>query len=258
MNLSRRIILTIKSVGFFATLFKIIKYPYIFFLRKVKIKKVLAHSSIKQRFTEIYHSNYWDDTHSLSGSGSNLKSTKGVIKQLPVLIKKFNINSILDAPCGDFYWMKNVLNKVNINYLGGDIVGKIVNSNNSKYKSKKINFTKINIISDALPSAQLMICRDCLFHFSYNDIFMFFKNFIKSNIKFLLVTSHQNDRNKFLNKDIITGDFRKIDLFSEQFNFRKTFIFSIKDKDELEISNYKYLYLFLHKDIKNFLENRAN
>jgi hypothetical protein len=228
MNLSRRIILTIKLVGFFATLFKIIKYPYIFFLRKVKIKKVLAHSSIKQRFAAIYHSNYWDDTHSLSGSGSNLKSTKRVIKQLPVLIKKFNINSILDAPCGDFYWMKNVLNKVNVNYLGGDIVGKIVNSNNSKYKSKKINFTKINIISDALPSAQLMICRDCLFHLSNDSIKLFLDNFLNSNIKYLLTTTHYNNAD-FKNTDIKDGNFRLLDLFSAPFNFDKDVLYQIDD-----------------------------
>jgi hypothetical protein len=255
MNVFKKVSLSIKTIGFFSTLFKIIKYPYNFFLGKIKTKKILSYSSIEERFTAIHTSNYWGDAYSLSGSGSNLESTKNITEQLPVLINKFNISSILDAPCGDFYWMKNVLNKVNVIYLGGDIVEKIIDSNNKKYKSQKTNFTKINIISDNLPRVDLMICRDCLFHFSYNDIFKFFSNFISSNIKFLLVTSHQNDTNKFLNKDIITGDFRKIDLFSEPFNFSKTFIFSIQDKDKLEISNYKHLYLFSHKDIKSFLGN---
>ena len=255
MNVFRKVLLSIKTFGFFSTLFKITKYPYNFFLGKIKIKKILSYASIEERFQAIHATNYWGDAYSLSGSGSSLESTKNIFEQLPVLINKFNISSILDAPCGDFYWMKNVLKKVNVIYLGGDIVETIIDSNNKKYKSQTTNFTKINIIRDNLPRADLMICRDCLFHFSYNDIFMFLNNFISSNIKFLLVTSHQNDTDKFLNKDIVTGDWRKIDLFSEPFNFSKTFIFSIQDKDKLQISNYKYLYLFSHKDIKSFLEN---
>jgi hypothetical protein len=253
MNILKKVISSIKIVGYLRTSFKIIKYFYSFFLGKITIKKILSYSSIEQRFTAIYTSNYWDDDYSASGPGSNLESTKIVTEQLPLLINKFNIYSILDAPCGDFYWMKNVLDKVDVNYLGADIVGKIIDVNNKKYQSQKINFTKLNIISDSLPSSDLMICRDCLFHFSYNDIFMFFNNFINSNIKFLLVTSNENETNKFLNKDIMTGDFRKIDLFSEPFNFSKIFLFSIKDQDKLEISNYKHLYLFSHNQIKNFL-----
>jgi hypothetical protein len=44
-----------------------------------------------------------------------------------------------------------------------------------------------------------------------------FKNFVESDIPWLLTTTHIN-KNNFKNKDIYSGDFRLIDLFSEPFN----------------------------------------
>ena len=40
-------------------------------------------------------------------------------------------------------------------------------------------------------------------------------NYLISDIKYILLTSHLNTENKFENRNIVTGDFRKIDLFSK-------------------------------------------
>ena len=58
----------------------------------------------------------------------------------------------------------------------------------------------------------------------------------------------------FENKDILTGDFRKIDLFSEPFNFQKNYLLAIEDKDSLNLANHKYLYLFSKEQIKKFVK----
>ena len=58
----------------------------------------------------------------------------------------------------------------------------------------------------------------------------------------------------FENKNILTGDFRKIDLFSKPFNFQKNYLLSIEDKDSLNLANHKYLYLFSKEQIKRFLK----
>ena len=50
------------------------------------------------------------------------------------LINQFKVTSILDAPCGDFYWMNHVMKNLKIEYLGEDIVTEIINENN------KLNF----------------------------------------------------------------------------------------------------------------------
>jgi hypothetical protein len=57
--------------------------------------------------------------------------------------------------------------------------------------------------------------------------------------------------NNFENRNIVTGDFRKIDLFSKPFNFEKNHIYSFDDKDYYEIENFKQMYLFSKSQIKN-------
>ena len=57
-------------------------------------------------FLKIYKNNYWGSKTSKSGPGSDLSNTRKIREELPKIIKKYNINSIFDAPCGDFFWMK--------------------------------------------------------------------------------------------------------------------------------------------------------
>jgi len=262
MRLIEITLLNIRKIGVFKTFYKILRYPYNKFKNNRLNKKIFSTDSNESRFTKIYQLNYWNNEESVSGSGSNLESTNNVRNKLPQLINQFEVTSILDAPCGDFYWMKYVIENLKVKYLGGDIVTEIINENNKRYKSDTINFKKIDIINDKLPYSDLMICRDCLFHFSYEDTFKFFENFINSNIKFLLTTSHfnDNDNNKFFfkNKNILTGDFRKIDLFSEPFNFKKNYLSFIEDRESLDVTNHKFLYLFSREQINEFIKIKNN
>ena len=74
-----------------------------------------------------------------------------------------------------------------IDYLGADIVNDLIESN-KKYDSKKINFEKLDIIKDDLPKCDLIFCRDCLVHFSNEDLIKAINNILKSNSKFLMTT----------------------------------------------------------------------
>jgi hypothetical protein len=73
-----------------------------------------------------------------------------------------------------------------------------------------------------------MILRDCLFHLSYEDTKLVLKNFINSGIPFLLTTTHKNISG-FQNKNITTGSFREIDLFSIPYSFDSKPITRIDD-----------------------------
>ena len=232
---------------------KTLNFVSLKYFKKKKIEKTLFKiNSIQEKFNKIYSTNYWSDDESRSGTGSSLRSTENIRINLPKIIKKFDIKNLFDAPCGDFNWMPQVLQRVNINYIGGDIVEDLIISN-KKNEKENIKFIQLDIIKDKLPASDLMICRDCLFHFSYEDIFLFLKNYLRSDIKYILLTSHLNTKNKFKNKNIITGDFRKIDLFSEPFNFERNYLYSFEDKDYIEIQNYKQMYLFSKLQIKNDL-----
>ena len=255
----KKLFISLKSIGFKRTIvkliFKIFNYLSLKNYKRKKFEKNLFKTkSVEERFNKIYSTNYWLDNESRSGTGSSLRSTENIRFHLLKILEKFNIKKLFDAPCGDFNWMSQVLKSVEIDYLGSDIVKDLIVSN-KKYENDKIKFSKLDILVDKLPTSDLMICRDCLFHFSYKDIFLFLNNFLSSDIKYILLTSHLNTEHKFENKDIVTGDFRKIDLFSKPFNFEKNYIYSFDDKDKLEIQHFKQMYLFSKLQIKNILLN---
>jgi hypothetical protein len=185
------------------------------FFRK---RKIFSLKEAEDRFTEIYKINFWGSNESLSGTGSTLEYTQNIRKLIPDLVNKYQIKSIFDAPCGDFNWMNILLKRIDVQYLGADIVRELINSNKLKYKKDKVDFIYMDLINDNFPLSDLMICRDCLFHLSYQDIRSVLKNFVSSGIPYILTTTHVNT-SAFLNKDIKTGDYRKIDLFSAPFSF---------------------------------------
>jgi len=171
-------------------------------------RKILAENTPEYVFRFIYEQNLWGDKESVSGEGSSSNQTEVIIKEVPKLIKKYRIKSILDVPCGDFNWIRNVVND-NLIYVGGDIVGPIIKKNQRQYTRDNIKFIKINLISDPLPAADLLICRDCFVHFSYEDIKKSLNNIRKRKIKYLLLTTYTERTH---NRNILTGDWRPLNM----------------------------------------------
>jgi 2-polyprenyl-3-methyl-5-hydroxy-6-metoxy-1,4-benzoquinol methylase len=165
-------------------------------------------------FETIYKENHWNDQESKSGTGSNKKNTKEVVGILSKAIAELQIKSMLDIPCGDFNWMKNVDLK-GVTYLGADIVEDLVAQNQKKGEPNNINFKKLNILTSSLPTVDLIFSRDCLVHFSYEDISKAKESIKKSNSKYWMITTFP----KHKNYDIITGDWRPINLQAAPFSF---------------------------------------
>ncbi len=221
--------------------------------RKIYEQNLFKIKSVEEKFTKIYNDNYWLDKESRSGTGSSLSSTENIRNHLPKILDKFKIKKVFDAPCGDFNWIHHVIKQNDVDYLGADIVEDLINSNKKKFENDRIKFKKLDIIMDKFPKSDLMICRDCLFHFSYEDINLFLKNFLSSDIKYILLTINPTEEENFKNKDIITGDFRLTNFFLEPFNFKKNYIYSFDDNDVKETEISKKMYLFTKEQIsENF------
>lgn len=170
----------------------------------------------KDTFTFIYETNYWSGRDSISGGGSDLAHTQVLIKQLPILLKEIHIKSILDIPCGDFFWMHHA-DLSNINYMGGDIVDSLIERNIEKYYSiENVQFKVMDLLVDSLPQCDILINRDCLVHLSFDDIYKALKNIKNSNCEYLLTTTFPNHT---INKDITTGEWRTLNLEMAPFNF---------------------------------------
>lgn len=167
----------------------------------------------------------WGGTESVSGPGSSVEATEEIIKKLPMLIKSLHIKTVLDAPCGDFNWMKLVNLDIE-QYFGVDIVSELIEKNNHYYSNHQRKFLYLDITSDPLPAVDLIICRDCLVHFSFQNIWQTLNNFKRSSSKYLLTTTFTEHPT---NKDIKTGDWRHLNLQKEPFNFPKP-LYIIKEK----------------------------
>ena len=257
-SLLKKIIKNYENLGLLGVLFEIIRTVSgfnIFLKRKRRTdhKKILKLGSSKERFEEIYKRNIWGSKESKSGIGSTIDFTKPLRKWLVDNTEKLKIQSIVDAPCGDFNWMQMVTSIADLNYIGLDIVDLLIKSNKKLYASDNISFHVADICKDRIPNCDLLIVRDVLFHFSYNDINKFLKNLYESDYRFLLTTNYLVPEN-FCNRDISTGAFRVIDLLSFPFNFDKNNI-SDRIKEGLDANFPRELLLIEKKYVPQSLEN---
>ncbi len=207
-------------------------------------------TNTKSKFSEIYEKNLWGSSESKSGPSSTLKRTEQIRTNLPILMKRHGFRTIVDAPCGDLNWMQHLISSDSFDrYIGCDIVDNLIQENAARFASRSdVEFHSLDIIRDKLPSADVLLCRDCLFHFSYADIQKFLQNFANSEIKFLLTTSHKN-RSHFSNKDIDTGSWRWLDLFLPPISLPREVVDQIPDGDDRD------LFLFSRQQIKQHLVN---
>jgi SAM-dependent methyltransferase len=210
---------------------KIIKaitpYGIIVLLRNSKkriIKERLLTARIMQagadgenEFERLYRLDIWSDGgESLSGSGSYAAHTKRIRRALPEMWKKYRIKTVLDAPCGDFNYMKRV-DKTGIEYTGCDIVDSVVENNVKLYSGQNVKFCKLDITKDDLPKVDMIICKDCLQHLSHENVHKALDNFKKSGSTYLLVTSYPLTH---CNWDIKDGGYRPLNLCIEPFNLQ--------------------------------------
>jgi hypothetical protein len=212
-----KLISKLKRGGIFSLFLSVLRYP-LRIRKRNSYQKMLKLKDQKEKFSEIYKNNFWSSSESVSGEGSEIAYTEPLRKWLISTIQTLKVKDFVDAPCGDFNWMKYVVPNVDINYIGLDIVDSLISKNKLEYVSSKLDFRVANICKDALPACDIIMVRDCLFHLSYEDINNFLHNLATTDYKYLLTTTHKVEGD-FKNSNIITGDFRIIDLFSEPFYF---------------------------------------
>jgi 2-polyprenyl-3-methyl-5-hydroxy-6-metoxy-1,4-benzoquinol methylase len=221
-------------IGFLKTLFR----------NKVSLDRK---SDLSEKFSEIYSKNIFGGKESRSGEGSNLVQTTEIRRELPKLLKEFGIKTFLDAPCGDWFWMRETALGVE-KYTGVDIVNSLIEKNQQQFGNDTINFVSLNLVEDPLPQSDLIFCRDCLVHLTYCDIQTIVKNFKNSKSTYLLTTTFTNRTD---NADLIGNDiWRPLNLVLPPFNFPKPL--KLIDEKCTEYNGMfadKHLGLWLLKDI---------
>lgn len=193
----------------------------IYDLLKLKRRSLYATHHYKQNdrknvFEEIYNSGIWlndADQHSLSGKGSEELVAASIRAPLANTLEFLRVERMVDVGCGDWTWFQKM--DVTYDYIGVDIVQSVVDGNQEKYGTSNIHFMHLDAVEEALPSSDVVLCREVIFHLSFADALRLIDN-IKKSTKYLIATSCHSI---WFNSNIPTGDFRELNLVMAPFRF---------------------------------------
>jgi 2-polyprenyl-3-methyl-5-hydroxy-6-metoxy-1,4-benzoquinol methylase len=139
-------------------------------------------------------------------------NTDRIRRALQPLLTELNTQTLLDVGCGDFLWMKEI--NLDCQYIGIDVVEDVITANDRVYASETRIFQKLDATIDALPKADTVLCREMIFHLCFADIWRVLANIKRSQAVFLIAT---NDPSLRYNADIVSGDFRLLNLHRAPF-----------------------------------------
>lgn len=172
-------------------------------------------SSAEAIFRDIYRRNHWAGAASPSGAGASPDQTQQLGAALPALLRRLAVETLLDLPCGDYSWMRTIDLPV-ASYVGADLLPELVQPLEEAYTDPKHQFRVLDLTRDPLPKTDLLLCRDCLVHLSFGEIRRALNNVLRSGIPFLLTTTFPGCE---INEDIVTGDWRPLNLQQAPFGF---------------------------------------
>ena len=117
----------------------------------------------QKQFSFIYKRASWCKYQgkAFSGSGSTPHITKEYRKFIEKFIKKHNISTVLDAPCGLWTFSQLIEWRGVDGYVGIDLVKEVVRENrrtvrNLRWDPKRFQFRVMSLTSHALPPSDLV------------------------------------------------------------------------------------------------------
>jgi hypothetical protein len=151
---------------------------------------------------------------SRSGPGSGLDQTAGLRAALPELCRRRDVRVLLDLSCGNWHWMARVP-LPGIHVIGADLLPELVAQTAMNFGIPGRGFVTLDLTCSPLPDADLLLCRDCLVHLSFDDIARALTNIRRSRITWLLTMTFPDQP---ANREILTGDWRPLNLTRPPFN----------------------------------------
>jgi SAM-dependent methyltransferase len=190
--------------------------PVLAHRRFIADRKSFAGLNLQQRFQHIYDSNLWGAAESTSGLGSEPDATAVLRLELPPLLARLRVRSLLDAPCGDAGWINSA--GLGVRYVGIDIVPDLVERLRARAAAGEISgdYHLADITHDPLPRCDTILCRDCLVHLSFANIERAVANFRRSGAAWLITTTFPEWQ---ANRDCEDGDWRGLNFERAPFDW---------------------------------------
>ena len=84
-------------------------------------------------FEQIYQDNSWQSSESRSGPWLDAGTNQVLRQELPAVLSRLGVRTLIDAPCGDCNWRQHVELELDT-YIGLDIVPALIEENRRRYR----------------------------------------------------------------------------------------------------------------------------
>lgn len=139
-------------------------------------------------FESIYRRNTWNGVETRSGPGSTLAATARLRQILPELVAGVGARSVLDASCGEAFWVPYLPG-----YVGVDISPSVVTAARERHPDR--DYRVLDICGDVLPQTDLVLCRDAIQHLGLAEGRAVVENIRRSGATWLVCSTHEGGEN---------------------------------------------------------------
>ena len=99
-------------------------------------------------------------------------------------------------------------------YYGADLVPDLVEKTRNKYEREDRTFLVLDVTTDDLPKADVVMCKDLLTHLSNDFVVKALRNIKRSGAEYMLTTTFTGIQK---NQDIPVGSFRPLNMQAAPF-----------------------------------------
>lgn len=160
-----------------------------------------------EEVNELFEVSRLVEAETPNGPGSTTLLTKGIQTWLPEMFKSYGIQSVLDAPCGDWNWMR-LVDLTGIHYTGWDAVSALVEKCADRCTAATIAGTAthasvmlevVNLLTvPQVPKVDLILSRDFLAHLPNEPVQKVLEKFKASGSRYLLTSHYPDADNDFV------------------------------------------------------------
>lgn len=136
---------------------------------------------------------------SVNGPGSSMGCTTGLRKELPQLLRDYQVQTMLDAPCGDLNWIRATDLSFLHSYIGMDVESRIIKDLKTAFHTQPgYAFVCTNLLTrKKYPQVDLILCRDFFSHITTEHITNVLNKFKDSGSTYLLASNYPDASNEF-------------------------------------------------------------
>lgn len=150
-------------------------------------------------WSEIPHLTKLSDPvpETINGPGATMAATEQLRKDLPGLLQRHDIKTVLDVGCGDWTWMQHVDLSMLQSYTGWDVDAATIEENKRRFASRtNVTFECKNLLTETdIPKVDLILARHVLMHFPNDYTSQILERFKGSGSTYLLTSTWPGDEN---------------------------------------------------------------